>query len=390
MSRAAVPRLALALAIAIGAALPFAGCGSDGGGAPPSPDGGREATPEGDAAHLPDAPRPTGCAADLSADQGVYNHLSCAGLYADFAAKRVNPALRSYKPALELWSDGAEKQRYIFLPPGTKIDTSNMDEWVFPNGTMVWKEFRLAGKRVETRLYEKGANGTWRHASYRWADDESDALRADLGEKIARGGPDVPPYEIPYANQCTQCHDGRKDKLLGFEAVSLGLPGAEGVTLATLVTEGLLTAPPSSTALAFPEDATGKAAAALGWMHVSCGPCHNRSSSATGEKSRVYTLGHASELLGIDGGSTTVETTDAYLSTVGKATSVDIPDGGGAKFLMIKGADPSASLVSYLSGRRVPAAGNPTEKLQMPPIVTRLVDTNGHALLDAWISALPP
>ena len=330
-----------------------------------------------------------GCAADLS--EGTFKHLSCAGLYTDFAAKRVDPALRSYKPALELWSDGAEKQRFIFLPPGTKIDTSNIDEWVFPNGTKVWKEFRLAGKRVETRLYEKATDGTWRHASYRWADDESDALRSDSGEKVSRGV-DVPPYEIPSANQCNDCHVGRKDKLLGFEAVSLGLPGAAGVTLATLVAEGLLTAPPASSAIAFPEDATGKAAAALAWMHVSCGPCHNRSSSANGEKSRVYTLGHASELLVQDGGGATVavEALDAYVSTVAHASSVEIPDGGGATFFMIRAADPGASLVSYLSGRRVPAASNPTEKEQMPPIVTRLVDTKGHALLDAWISALPP
>ena len=287
------------MAVAIGAALPFAGCGS-GDGASPA-DASPEATTEQDAAAA-DAPAPVGCAADLS--EGLFEHLSCAGLYADLPAKRLDPALRAYKPALELWADGAEKQRFIFLPPNTKIDTSNIDEWVFPNGTKVWKEIRLANKRIETRLYEKGADGTWRHAAYRWADDESDAVRTEDGEKIARGGPDVPPYEIPSPNQCNDCHGGRKDKLLGFEAVSLGMPGAEGLTLATLVSSGLLTAPPSSTAIAFPEDATGNAAAALAWMHVSCGPCHNRSSSASGEKSRVYTLAHASELLGQDGGVT--------------------------------------------------------------------------------------
>lgn len=371
--------------IVVGAALPFAGCGSDDG--PADTDGGSEAATTTDAAP-PDASRPLGCAADLS--EGTFEHLSCAGFYANFAAKRVDPALRSYKPALELWADGAEKQRFIFLPPGTKIDTSNIDEWVFPNGTKVWKEIRLGDKRIETRLYEKGADGTWRHAAYRWAADESDAVRTEGGEKIARGGPDVPPYEIPSPNQCNDCHGGRKDKLLGFEAVSLGMPGAEGLTLASLVSLGLLTAPPSSTAIAFPEDTTGKAAAALAWMHVSCGPCHNRSSSASGEKSRVYTLAHASELLAKDGGGVTVEALDAYLSTVGKPTSVEVPDGGGATFSMIKAADPSASLVSYLSGRRVAAGGSPTEKEQMPPIVTRLVDTKGHASLDAWISALPP
>jgi len=81
---------------------------------------------------------------------------------------------------------------------------------------------------------------------------------------------------------------------------------------------------------------------------------------------------------------------DAYATTVGKTTALEIPDGGGATFLVIKASDPSASRVSYLSGRRVAASANPNEKEQMPPIVTRLIDISGHALLDTWISALPP
>lgn len=330
-----------------------------------------------------------GCDVDR-ADDGMWRHLRCAGLYADFAGKRVAPELRAYKPALELWADGAQKQRYIYLPPGTKIDTSNIDEWTFPNGTKLWKEFRLDGKRIETRLYEKGMDGTWRHASFRWKDDESDAIRNDDGEKIPRGGAGVPPYEIPSANECNSCHQGRKDRVLGFEAVSLGLTGADGLTLGVLVSEGLLSNPPSSATVSFPEDTTGKAAAALGWLHVSCGPCHNRSSAATGEKSRVYTLAPASMLLGAEGGTATVDMLDSYTSTVGKPTTVEIPDGGGATFFLIKAGDPTTSRVSYLSGRRVSATGSPNEKEQMPPIVTRLVDATGHAALDSWISALPP
>lgn len=382
--------LGLPVAIATAAALAHGGCAAASEkNAEPSPDASPEAAPAPDAAPV-DAPAPKGCAADR-ADDGMWQHLSCAGLYADFAAKRVAPELRSYKPALELWADGAEKQRWISIPAGTKIDTSDMDEWVFPSGTRLFKEFRIDKKRVETRLYEKGTDGAWRHASFRWKDDESEAVRQDNGEKIVRGGPDVPPYEIPTASQCNDCHQGRKDKVLGFEAVSLGLAGAEGVTLATLIADRLLTLAPSAGTLALPEDGTGKAAAALGWMHVSCGPCHNRASAALGEKSRIYLLTHAKQLLVPEGGTaTTVAELDAFTTTVGRVTTVDIPDGGGATFFVIKASDPSASRVSYLSGRRVSATGSPNEKAQMPPIVTRLVDAKGHALLDDWITALPP
>ncbi len=371
----------------VGVAFAYGGCAAPDEGPTPEVDAGIEASAAPDV-DVPEA-APQGCDADRGSD-GLYQHLRCAGLYADFDQKQVDPALRPYKPGLELWSDGAAKQRWLSLPAGTKIETSNVDEWVFPVGTKAWKEFRVDGKRVETRLYEKGPTGTWRHATYAWTADESDAVRATGGVKVARGGPDVPPYEIPSDNQCNACHAGRKDKLLGLEPVSLGLPGAEGITLASLVADDLVTTPPSATTLAFPEDATGKAAAALAWVHVSCGPCHNRTTDANAVQSSIYFLTRASTLFGTDGGAATVADLDAFTTTVGKTTMTDIPDGGGATFSIIKAGDPSASLASYLSGRRVAASGSPNAKEQMPPIVTRVVDANGHALLDAWISALPP
>ena len=63
----------------------------------------------------------------------------------------------SYQPAYELWSDGAEKERFVYLPPETQIDTSNPDRWTFPVGTRFYKTFAVGGKRIETRLIEKVA-----------------------------------------------------------------------------------------------------------------------------------------------------------------------------------------------------------------------------------------
>ena len=53
-------------------------------------------------------------------------------------------------PTEALWSDGAVKRRFIYLPPGTTIDTTNMDEWVFPVGTKFWKEFSVDGRKLRT------------------------------------------------------------------------------------------------------------------------------------------------------------------------------------------------------------------------------------------------
>src|SRR5690606_26188661 len=179
-------------------------------------------------------------------------HLECSGLYASFADKQVAPDVLPYKPATEFWSDGAEKQRWIYLPPGTKIDISDWNEWSFPVGTKIWKEFKIGGKRIETRLLTKIDASTWAHTTYRWNDDETDAVAKSGGESIAGLGPDGGTYEIPNAGECEQCHYGRKDRVLGFDAVSLGMPGAEGVTLADLATRDLLSTTPPATAMTVP------------------------------------------------------------------------------------------------------------------------------------------
>jgi hypothetical protein len=371
--------------IAIGLVLvwgPVAACSSSGGSGGGDDAGAPEASTPPPVLPPPPPPPDTTvhCDTDQQAD-GLYTHLQCAGLYSNILAKTIAPELKPYTPGLVLWADGAEKQRWISLPPGQKIDNTDPDEWVFPNGTKVWKEFQLDGKRIETRLYAKGADGIWQHTTYVWDDAESDARRADGGKLIPR--PNGTPYEVPTSNECNECHSGRKDRLLGLEAVNLGMPGAQGVTLASLVKDGLLTNPPASTTVAFPEDATGKAAAALAWVHVSCGPCHNRSKDSSAQNSMIRFLTYPSDL------ALPVTGLDAYTTTVDRQTSTDIPDGGGAQFQVIKRGDPSSSLASYLSGRRVAPGDVPNVKQQMPPIVTRLVDTKGHQLLDDWITALP-
>jgi len=361
--------------------LLIAACGSSSAGGGDGDAGPPEAgTPDVFVPPAPDADTSVHCDADLAAD-GLYTHLQCAGLYSNILAKTIAPENRAYTPGLVLWADGAEKQRWISLPPSTKIDTTDPDEWVFPSGTKVWKEFQLDGRRIETRLFAKMVDGTWQHTTYVWNDDLSDARRSDSGKTIPRAG--APPYQVPTSNECNQCHQGRKDRLLGFEHVNLGVPEAKGITLASLVADGLLTNPPASTTVAFPEDTTGKAAAALGWLHVSCGPCHNRSKDSSAQNSMIRFLTYPSDL------ASAVTALDAYTTTVDHPSNTDIPDGGGARFQIIKRGDPSSSLASYLSGRRVGPTEVPNPKQQMPPIVTRVVDAKGHQLFDDWITALP-
>jgi len=85
--------------------------------------------------------------------------LSETGLYArngQIAARNL-----IFVPAVPLWSDGAAKSRWVYLPEAAKIDVSDIDSWQFPVGTIFWKEFAWAGRRVETRMIWKPTDSSW-------------------------------------------------------------------------------------------------------------------------------------------------------------------------------------------------------------------------------------
>ena len=321
-----------------------------------------------------DATLPGPCDTDL--DGGIHAQLSCTGLYTDIGQKTVSPSARAYTPGLVFWSDGAEKQRFLQIPAGAKIDTSNMDAWKFPVGTKAWKQFSLGGKRIETRLIEKAANG-WLLATYAWNADESEATRIDTGIFPVPGTND---YEVPSKAACRGCHDGAADELLGVEAVSLALPTASGVTLTTLANEGSLTQNPSQTTATLPNDATGLAPPALGWLHVNCGTsCHNTNGAAPASFTGMYLRIHASDVLSAT--PSTVQMLDTYKTTVGVAESVH--DAGVSDRIQSGNAAQSGTVI--LAGRRTTPASND----QMPPFVSHLVDDAGIQPVIDWINASP-
>jgi hypothetical protein len=339
--------------------------------APPQEDAGVDAPAEA----AVDAAPPFDCSEDSG--DGIPTHLYCTGLYGDWGAKTPASGVRPYTPGLVFWSDGAQKSRWMYIPPGTKIDTTDMDEWSFPVGFKVWKEFKL-GKRVETRLFWKRGASDWARTTYRWKDDESDALRFEDGTGYDGGSA----YEIPDVLQCDTCHMGRKDKMLGIEAIGLAAPGGSGVTLATLVQEGLLTSPPAATSVRVPNDATGKAADALAYIHVNCGTaCHNRNPSAQSFMTGLFMRLATAQTLG-DAGTGRAEDTDTYVTAVNvKAVT---PPWSTQGLYRIKPGDLTNSLVATLPNTRTTILNG-----QMPPIVTHQIDDAGVGTIQSWVQALP-
>ena len=259
-----------------------------------APDDGDGDGPDGspldpDAALLIDASVPD---ASLPVDPppvGPFDFLSEAGLYSDIENHVIAPGVLEFEPEFKLWSDGAEKRRWIRLPPGGQINTTNMGSWRFPVGTILYKEFSdpLTGKRLETRVIQRRASGPPYYASFIWNEDDTEAVfdstpsnqdPVDIPDGCAEC--DSPPCDVfptschvvPRQNQCNECHGGETHNVLGFSAVQLSHDGP-GLTLTQLAEEGLLTVPPPP-GVTFPVPGTAVERAAIGYLHANCAHCH--------------------------------------------------------------------------------------------------------------------
>jgi hypothetical protein len=310
---------------------------------------------------------PAVCASDTESPP---LNLVCTGLYTDIAAKQIAADNAPYTPAVPLWSDGAQKQRWVYLPPGQMIDNSDPDEWSFPVGTKFWKEFSVEGHRIETRLWQKTEANFWVDATYAWNADESAAVRSPGGDIQLS----TRTYHIPTSDECQDCHKGRTDRILGFEQVLLGLAGASGLTLDQLIASQRLSTPPKSTPLVIGDDGTGLAAPALAWLHVNCGTtCHNRNENALAWSTGMFlrlepTLLDGRSVVGID----SLETTMGLLAVTPtwKGQTRIVP------------GDPAHSLLYELISHR--GTGQ-----QMPPIDSNFVDEADIPLIEAWIAQMP-
>jgi hypothetical protein len=286
--------------------------------------------------------------------------LSDTGLYVAGSTKQVRPGVLAFAPHYTLWSDAADKQRWIALPPGGFIDASLPDAWQFPPGTKLWKEFSHAGRRVETRTIQRLRDGSWRYATYLWSDDGSDAVLAP-----ARGVPAWPVaqapggrYAVPSRSDCTGCHESAAAPVLGFSALQL--------PLREWIERGALRNLPSTLQ---PQIAARSSTerAALGYLHANCGHCHNRSgngvplrltlaqSAASPETSRADTL---AALLGVEGRART-------------------PAWPAAAHLIEPGQPARSTLALRMRTRDA--------RLQMPPLGTDIADDEGLRLVERWI-----
>ena len=327
---------------ALAAGLLIAACGGGAGERPDfaPDDAAAEAGYEPPAVELPDP------------ESGAEFWLSQTGLYVDIERKELAPDLEAFEPAYPLWSDGADKQRWLRLPRGARIDSADMDHWRFPVGTMFWKEFGRDGRRLETRLIARtgeGKDDLWMGA-FVWLDDESDARFVPDGEKNVLGTE----HDVPTVKNCGTCHNGEPGRILGYSAVQQRDVEAERFTV-----------PP----VAFEVPGDEVAQRALGYLHANCAHCHNPGGSARPDTDMNLRLALS---------DARPEDTATYRSTIDEA--LQYFESGPFELRVAPGAPDQSGLLFRMTERG--------PKTQMPPLATEQVDDDGIAAVRAWIEAL--
>lgn len=302
--------------------------------------------------------------------EGLPEHLSETGLFVEGSSTEVRPDVLPFSPQYPLWSDGAIKRRWIYVPPGTFIDASRPSAWEFPKGTRLWKEFRVE-RRVETRFIERLADGSWRYATYIWNEDGKDAVLALSGAQLGS-------YAVPSESDCRACHEGPAVPVLGFSALQLSSDRdplavhaepkrSDEADLRALIERGwvrnlpapLIKTPPRINASSPTERA------ALGYLHGNCGHCHTNTSDA----SVPIDLLLAQDV-------SDPESTSRILRSLRASSSQ----------FRVPGTTTAMPLVAALPMRM--KSRNPS--VQMPPLGTAIPDSEGLALIARWIDTMHP
>jgi hypothetical protein len=289
----------------------------------------------------------------------VPDRLSATGLYRDVRGEALADGVQPFAPRFALWTDGAAKRRWIYLPPRAQIDTRDPDAWNFPVGTKLWKELSYAGVRVETRmLYKHGPQrDAWTPIAYVWADDGDAHARPDGVIDARHTG-----HAVPSAAACLGCHGGTPSGVLGFSAIQLPRHAKDGaLDLARLEAAHAVSRPLPANDL--PGDPATQAA--LGYLHANCSHCHNQFRPAhTGP--RCFDPERAFSFLLRTGELASPGATATFRTAIGP---------------VIEAGDPDASaILDRMQSRNL--------RFGMPALGTDTVDRAGVQLIRTWIAAL--
>jgi hypothetical protein len=273
-----------------------------------------------------------------------------------------------YGIAQSFWSDGAEKDRFVAIPDGTLIDTTDPLHWQLPAGGVTIKNFYWNGLIFETRLFVRHNNGTYAGYTYEWSGSDVATLVPVSGSSQDLGGT---VWEYPTRAQCLTCHNASAGYSLGLETRQLNIERFYADTglenqLSRFAGLGLLnTTTPTALDPYPPIDDTSVALAtrATGYLQVNCGNCHR--GPAQSEAGRA--------------------TWDARFDTpfssrgLCNAAPLVAVSGSAVERLLVPGSHTLSTTWLRMHQR---------ENLYMPPLASIYPDSDGSNLIAQWIDAM--
>ena len=296
--------------------------------------------------------------------------LSATGCVNPSNATQPASGLIPYSISAPFWSDNATKDRWMALPNNTTISVASNNDWNFPNGTVLMKNFRVGTRLVETRLLMRHPDGDWGGFTYEWNTQQTDAnlVRGGAVRDIGSGQQ----WIFPSESQCLQCHTNAAGRSLGLETAQLNRnhtypqTGRTANELLTLNTIGMFTPPITNPSAqpTMPDPAdTGAPLAnrARAYLHTNCSQCHR------------------------PGGPTGVNMDLRYTTTFAATNTCNVtPQTGdlglGASARLIAPGSATNSILINRTNRR--------DANGMPPLGSNRVDTAGVALLTQWVGSL--
>lgn len=286
-----------------------------------------------------------------------------------------------YEVNAPLFSDYAEKARFIYLPAGTKMQYRADASFDYPEGAVIIKNFfywnnvalpELGRRIIETRLLLKDAKG-WKAIEYVWNTEQTDAILEVAGGatpvswQMASGKQQRIDYTIPNLNLCKGCHsyDGKFTPIgTTTKQLNMDLPGGEN-QLKQFQKWGMLDLPegfdPAQAAhLADYRKPGNTDEAARAYLDSNCAHCHNPHGPASTSGMFLNVEENNPEHLGI-----------------GKPPVAAGRGSGNRKFGIVPGK-PAESILLFRMEENDPG-------IRMPEIGRQLMHEEGVALIKNWI-----
>jgi len=295
-----------------------------------------------------------------------------------------NPGVLPYDLNTPLFSDYADKYRFVWMPPGSSAEYKDDAAFEFPIGTIFAKSFafpvdnhRGEERLIETRLLVR-TNFAWVPLPYIWNVSQTEATLQLVPDPVriryteAAGiGHDFT-YQIPNTNECHECHDNNKVlQPIGPKARNLNKDFAyqdgRANQLARWTNVGYLRGAPkpetAPQAAKWDEPASGSLSSrALAYLDNNCAHCHQPGGTA-GYTGVDFRLGHFdADKFGIC----------KHPNSAGNM--------GDRRYDVVPG-NPDASILVYRLESIAP-------KVMMPQVGRDVVHTEGVALIREWVTSL--